>query len=75
MSKHPVVIIGSGPAGLTAAMGISRLLSGLLYGVGTADAPAFVSTAAVLLFVALIANYVPARRATHVDPITVMRYE
>ena len=62
-------------AGLTAAMGISRLLSGLLYGVGTADAPAFVSTAAVLLFVALIANYVPARRATHVDPITVMRYE
>lgn len=62
-------------AGLAAAMGISRLLSGLLYGVGAADAAAFLGTAAVLLFVALLANYIPARRATHVDPIQVMRYE
>lgn len=62
-------------AGLAAAMGISRLLSGLLYGVGAADAVAFLGTAAVLLFVALLANYIPARRATHVDPIQVMRYE
>jgi putative ABC transport system permease protein len=61
--------------GLMAAVGISRLLSGLLYGVGTADAAAFIGTAAVLLLVAFIANYVPARRATHVDPIAVMRYE
>jgi putative ABC transport system permease protein len=68
--------VGIGLAlGLAAAVGISRLLSGLLYGVGTADAPAFLGTAAVLLFVAFIANYVPARRATHVDPIRVMRYE
>jgi len=61
--------------GLITAVAISRLLSGLLYGVGTADGPAFIGTAAVLLFVAFIANYVPARRATHVDPIKVMRYE
>ena len=61
--------------GLMAAIGISRLLSGLLYGVGTVDAPAFIGSAGVLLFVALIANYVPARRATYVDPIRVMRYE
>ena len=60
--------------GLMAAIGISRLLSGLLYGVG-ADTTAFIGTAAVLLFAALIANYVPARRATHVDPIRVIRYE
>jgi putative ABC transport system permease protein len=60
--------------GLMAAIGISRLLSGLLYGVG-ADTTAFVGTAAVLLFAALIANYVPARRATQVDPIRVIRYE
>ena len=61
--------------GLLAAVAKSRLLSGLLYGVGTADGPAFIGTAAVLLFVAFIANFVPARRATYVDPIKVMRYE
>jgi macrolide transport system ATP-binding/permease protein len=71
-----MVIVGIGLAfGLMAETGISRLLSGLLYGVGTLDAPAFAGTAGVLLFVALIANYVPAQRATHVDPIRVMRYE
>jgi putative ABC transport system permease protein len=68
--------VGIGLAlGLAAAIVISRLLSGLLYGVGTADAPALLGTAAVLLSVAFIANYVPAKRATHVDPIKVMRYE
>jgi putative ABC transport system permease protein len=71
-----MVIVGIGLSlGLLAAVGVSRLLSGLLYGVGTADAPAFLGTAAVLLFVSFVANYVPARRATHVDPIKVMRYE
>ncbi len=61
--------------GLTVAMAISRLLSRLLYGVGTADLPTFAGTTAVLLLVSLIANYLPARRATTVDPVTVMRYE
>jgi predicted permease len=69
-----IVAIGLG-SGLVVAIGISRLLSGLLYGVGTADLRAFGATAAVLLLVALIANLVPARRATTVDPISVMRYE
>ena len=69
-----IVLIGLA-CGLAIAAGISRLLSGLLYGVGTADVRAFASTAAVLLLVALIANYLPARRATRVDPIAVMRYE
>jgi putative ABC transport system permease protein len=69
-------IVGIGLAlGLTGAAVTSRLLSGLLYGVGIADAPAFAGTTAVLLSVAFIANYVPARRATRVDPINVMRYE
>jgi putative ABC transport system permease protein len=61
--------------GLIAAIGISRLLSGLLYGAGSGDAQAFAGTAIVLMFVAFVANYVPARRATRVDPIRVMRYE
>jgi predicted permease len=62
-------------SGLIVAAVISRLLSGLLYGVGTVDVRAFAATAGVLLLVALIANYMPARRATTFDPISVMRYE
>jgi ABC-type antimicrobial peptide transport system permease subunit len=61
--------------GLLISAGISRLLSKLLFGVGTADLQAFSATATVLLLVAIIANYVPARRATTIDPINVMRYE
>jgi putative ABC transport system permease protein len=69
-----VVAIGL-VAGLTAAAGISRLLSGLLYGVGAVDVRAFAGTPGVLLLVAFIANFIPARRATTVDPLNVMRYE
>lgn len=69
-----IVVIGLG-AGLLVATAISRLLSRLLYGVATVDIPTFAGTTAVLLIVALIANYVPARRAMTVDPLTVMRYE
>jgi ABC-type lipoprotein release transport system permease subunit len=43
--------------------------------VGRFDITTFGATAVVLLFVALIANYVPARRATTVDPVSVMKYE
>jgi predicted permease len=74
--RQGMMIVGIGlAAGLIIAAGVSRVLSGLLYGVGMADLPAFAGTAAVLFVVALIANYIPARRATHVDPITVIRYE
>jgi predicted permease len=74
--RQGMIIVGIGLAGgLIVAIAIGRLLSGLLYGVGTADLRAFGATAAVLLLVALIANLVPARRATTVDPISVMRYE
>ncbi|HYR83316.1 MAG TPA: ABC transporter permease [Terriglobia bacterium] len=74
--RQGMTIVGIGlVVGLIVAMGIGYLLSGLLYGVGAADVPALAGTAALLLVVALIANYVPARRATHVDPIAVMRYE
>ena len=73
--RQGMTTVGIGlAAGLVIAIGISRLLSGLLYGVGT-DLPAIAGTAAVLAIVALVANYIPARRATRVDPITVMRYE
>ena len=69
-----IVLIGLF-SGLLLAMGIGKLISRLLYGVGTTDLVTFGTTAVVLLVVAVVANYVPARRATTVDPVSVIRYE
>jgi putative ABC transport system permease protein len=61
--------------GLAAALLATRLLSSLLYGVHPTDAITFVVVSFVLLTVALIASYLPARRATRVDPLTALRYD
>jgi predicted permease len=62
-------------AGLLLALATVRLLSTLVYGVGTRDTPSFVAATLVLFAVSMVACYVPARRAARVDPSVALRSE
>jgi putative ABC transport system permease protein len=61
--------------GIAGALFVSRVLRGLVYGVGVADPIAFAAATAALMVVALLASWIPARRASRVDPIVVLRGE
>jgi putative ABC transport system permease protein len=77
------VVVGRGLAlavagvaiGLIAAVALMRLLESLLFGVSARDPLTFVSVAVILLLVASVACFIPARRAMRIDPITALRYE
>ena len=68
------VAIGSA-VGLITALALSRLLSSLVYGVTTTDPATFAIAVILLLFAALLASYLPARRAMRVDPMAALNRE
>lgn len=69
-----LALIGAA-AGIVAGLLLMRAMQSLLYGVSAADPASFIGAAILLLLVALLACYIPARRATRVDPMIALRYE
>jgi predicted permease len=75
LTKAMGLIVAGAIAGIAVAMGVTRFLASFLFGVKAGDPITMAGVAALLVLVALAACYIPARRATKVDPLVALRYE
>ena len=74
--KQAVALLGAGLAlGLLVSLATNRLLHSLLFGVASLDTAVLALSALLVAFTGLLAAYLPARRATKVDPILALRHE
>jgi ABC-type antimicrobial peptide transport system permease subunit len=74
--RDALALIGAGIAiGIAATLLLARLISGLLYGVSSTDPAAYASVAGILIVVGALSAWLPARRASRVDPMVALRYE
>jgi len=72
--RHGLVLTGAGIAlGIAAALALTRVMSALLFGVSPMDPITYVAVAASLATIALLATYLPAPRASRVDPVIGLR--
>ena len=67
--------LGGVAIGVAGAFAATRLMASLLFEVSASDPLTFIAIAALIILVALLACYIPARRATRVDPMVALRYE
>jgi putative ABC transport system permease protein len=75
VKKGMALVLMGIAAGTLLSFGMTRLISGMLFGITAADPLTFAGVAALLGTVAFLANYIPARRAAKVDPMVALRYE
>jgi predicted permease len=75
LTKTVGLIVAGAVVGIAVAVGVTRFLASFLYGVKAGDPITLLAVAALLVVVALAACYIPARRATKVDPLVALRYE
>jgi predicted permease len=74
--NHAAMLVGTGVIiGVIAALGVSRMVVSFLVGVPSYDPLTFLAVSAVMVAVALVASYIPARRATKIDPVVALRHE
>lgn len=74
--QRGMMLTGAGLAiGIAAALALGRIVTGLLYGIAPTDAPTLLAVAVFVAAVAMLATYLPARRAMRVDPIVALRAE
>jgi len=75
LGQSMLLILAGTVVGLAASFALTRLLSSLLFGVGATDLPTFAVVSLLLIGVAMLASFVPARRATRVDTMVALRWD